>query len=48
MSNIQIKQIMTSLVMGMSTASLQASLASASLASNPVPDGVLLKIVQFV
>ena len=33
--------------MGMSTASLQASCASASHASNQVPDGILGKIVPF-
>ncbi len=42
------KQIMKSLVTDMSTASLQASGASASLASKHAPDGVLGKIVQFM
>ncbi len=38
-------KLMKSLVMGMSTASLQASEVAASLFSNQVPDGVLGKIV---
>ena len=42
------KQIMRSLVTGMSTVSLQVSWASASLTSNKVPDGVMGKIVQFM
>ncbi len=42
------KQIMNSLVTGMSIESLQASWVSASLACNQVPDSVLGKIVQFM
>ena len=41
-------QILKSLVMGMSTASLQARWASASFASNQILDGVLGKMVQFM
>ena len=44
--HVTFKQIMKPTVTVMSTASLQASSASTSLASNQVPDGILGKIVH--